>query len=64
MWIIADVLLCCISLFALFAINIDRLVFVIKPLTYTMVMRKTHLRDRDRIHLACGCSHSAAVSFQ
>ena len=40
-WILADVLLCCVSLFALLAINIDRLVFVMKPLTYTMVMRKT-----------------------
>ena len=39
-WILSDVLLCCVSLFSLLTINIDRLVFVIKPLTYTMVMRK------------------------
>ena len=39
-WILSDVLLCCASLFGLLTINIDRLVFVIKPLTYTMVMRK------------------------
>ena len=39
-WILSDVLLCCVSLFGLLTINIDRLVFVSKPLTYTMVMRK------------------------
>ena len=39
-WIQTDVLLCSVSLFALFTINIDRIVFVLKPLTYTLVMGK------------------------
>lgn len=42
-WLLADVLLGCLSLFALFVINLDRLIFVTQPACYERKMSKTVL---------------------